>query len=95
LVPDAASVAGMRFLTERTGLRAGASTGTNLYGALRLACELASLGEGGSIVSLLCDGAERYAGTYRNDAWLADRGWDLVPYEAVLAQAWDHGSWTG
>ena len=32
-VPDAASVAAMRFLRERTGIRAGGSTGTNLYGA--------------------------------------------------------------
>jgi cysteine synthase A len=93
LVPDAASVAAMRFLTERTGLRAGASTGTNLYGALRLACELGEGDEGGSIVSLLCDGAERYAGTYRDDAWLAERGWDLAPHEAVLARAWDSGTW--
>ncbi|QGN57888.1 PLP-dependent cysteine synthase family protein [Nostocoides sp. HKS02] len=95
LVPDAASVAGMRFLAARTGLRPGASTGTNLYGALRLACELAERGEGGSIVSLLCDGAERYAGTYRNDAWLAERGWDLEPYDDVLTRAWDSGVWTG
>ena len=91
LVPDAASVAAMRFLTERTGLRGGASTGTNLFGALRLACEMAERGEGGSIVSLLCDGSERYAGTYRNDAWLTERGWDLEPHRAVLARAWDDG----
>lgn len=95
LVPDAASVAAMRFLTERTGRRAGASTGTNLYGVLRLACELSSRGEGGSIVSLLCDGAERYAATYNDDAWLAERGLDLAPYTAVLERAWDDGVWTG
>lgn len=41
-VPDAASVAAMRFLDERLGLRAGPSTGTNLYGALVLACEMLS-----------------------------------------------------
>ncbi|HEV7197098.1 MAG TPA: PLP-dependent cysteine synthase family protein [Pedococcus sp.] len=93
LVPDAASVAAMRFLSERTALRAGPSTGTNLVGALRLACELAERGEGGSIVSLLCDGAERYAGTYRDDAWVASRGWDLAPHLAVLQQAWDDGVW--
>ena len=94
LVPDAASVAAMRFLTERTGLRAGASTGTNLFGALRLACEMAERGESGSIVSLLCDGSERYAGTYRNDAWLTERGWDLAPHRGVLERAWDDGIWT-
>lgn len=27
-----------------------------------------------SIVTLLCDGGERYGCTYYNDAWLADRG---------------------
>lgn len=95
LIPDAASVAAMRFLTERTGLRAGASTGTNLYGAVRLACELGQRSEQGSIVSLLCDGSERYAGTYRNDAWLAERGWDLEPHLAVLTRAWDDGVWSG
>jgi len=95
LVPDAASVAAMRFLRERTGRRAGASTGTNLYGVLRLACELAGRGESGSIVSLLCDGAERYAATYNDDAWLAARGLDLAPYTAVLERAWDDGVWTG
>ena len=94
LIPDAASVAAMRFLTERTGLRAGASTGTNLYGALRLACELGQRGEQGSIVSLLCDGSERYAGTYRNDAWLTERGWDLEPHRSVLTRAWDDGVWS-
>jgi cysteine synthase A len=95
LVPDAASVAAMRFLAGRTELRPGASTGTNLYGALRLACEMARRGEAGSIVSLLCDGADRYAGTYRNDAWLRDCGLDPEPHTEVLRRAWDDGVWTG
>ena len=95
LIPDAGSVAAMRFLSERTGLRAGASTGTNLYGVLRLACEMVRRGEEGSIVSLLCDGADRYAGTYRSDAWVAERGLDLAPHRVVLERAWDEGVWTG
>jgi cysteine synthase A len=94
LVPDAASVAAMRFLAERTGLRAGGSTGTNLYGVLRLACEMKARGEGGSIVSLLCDGADRYAATYRSDDWVAERGWDLTGPRAVLQRAWDEGVWS-
>jgi len=93
LVPDAASVAAMRFLAERTGLRAGGSTGTNLYGALRLGCEMRARGEGGSIVSLLCDGADRYAATYRSDAWVTERGWDLGGPTGVLERAWDEGVW--
>jgi len=60
-VPDAASIAAMRFLRQRTGLRAGGSTGTNLYGALRLACEMRAAGRPGSIVTLMCDPSERYA----------------------------------
>ncbi|NNM45688.1 PLP-dependent cysteine synthase family protein [Knoellia koreensis] len=93
LVPDPASVAAMRFLADRTGLRAGASTGTNLVGALRLACEMKARGESGSIVSLLCDGADRYAGTYRSDAWVTECGWDLTGHTATLAHAWDEGIW--
>lgn len=50
-VPDAASVAAMQFLAERIGVRAGPSTGTNIYGALRLACELHEHGLTGSVVS--------------------------------------------
>ncbi len=92
-VPDAASVAAMRFLGERTGLRTGGSTGTNLYGALYLACEMRARGQGGSIVTLLCDHAERYAGTYADDAWLAARDLDLAPYRAVLERAWASGEW--
>ena len=94
-VPDAASVAAMRFLRDRTGLRAGGSTGTNLYGALFLACEMSAAGHAGSIVTLLCDHAERYCATYDSDEWLASAGMDLAPYTDVLATAWDTGVWTG
>ncbi len=54
-VPDAASIAAMRYLQTRTGIRAGGSTGTNLYGSLRIACELRAAGQAGSIVTLMCD----------------------------------------
>ena len=94
-VPDAASVAAMRFLRERTGLRAGGSTGTNLYGALYLACEMRAAGERGSIVTLLCDEGERYGASYESDAWVARSGLDLAPPTEVLRRAWDDGVWTG
>jgi len=71
-VPDAASIAAARAVEEVLGRRVGASTGTNLWGALTLAEELRDAGERGSIVTLLCDGGERYAATYFDDAWLAD-----------------------
>ncbi len=94
-VPDAASIAAMRFLRDRTGLRAGGSTGTNLYGSLRLACEMRESGRRGSIVTLMCDPAERYANTYADDAWLEAQGLDLTAYLQVLERAWTHGEWTG
>jgi cysteine synthase A len=45
---------------------------------------MAARGERGSIVTLLCDSGERYAGTYFNDDWLAEQGIDIGPYQATL-----------
>lgn len=55
-VDDAASIGAMRALSRRLGRRVGGSTGTNLVAIVRLAEEMASQGETGSIVSILCDG---------------------------------------
>ncbi|WP_414672622.1 PLP-dependent cysteine synthase family protein [Lapillicoccus sp.] len=94
-IPDAASIAAMRYLQDRTGIRAGGSTGTNLYGSLRIACEMRAAGQPGSIVTLMCDPRERYVGTYADDGWLASQGLDLAPYLGVLERAWTTGEWTG
>jgi cysteine synthase A len=83
-VPDAASIATARAVEGVLGRRVGPSTGTNLWGALRLARELDVAGESGSIVTLLCDSGDRYANTYFDDAWLGERGIDIAPFEAVL-----------
>jgi len=47
----------------------------------------------GSIVSLICDGGERYANTYYSDAWLADRNLDLTDQLALLSQVLVSGVW--
>ena len=94
-VPDAASVATMLFLDERFGLRAGPSTGTNLYGALLLACELRAAGRTGSIVTLMCDRADRYAATFWNADWRRAQSIDPDPYRAHLDRAWDTLAWPG
>ena len=94
-VPDAASVAAVHFLRERTGQLAGPSTGTALYAAAKLACDLAADGRSGSIVTLLCDDGVRYLDTYFSPAWLGEQDWELEPYLDVLAAAWDDGVWTG
>ena len=94
-VPDAASVATMRFLAERLCLPAGPSTGTNMYGALRLACEMHENGVAGSVVTLMCDRSERYATTFGDEEWLAEQGLDFDPYLEVLDKAWSGQTWTG
>ena len=85
-VPDAASVATARALEPVLGRRVGASTGTNVWGALTLADQMHERGEAGSIVTLLCDSGERYAQTYFDDAWLAEQGLDITPYTPTITR---------
>src|SRR6185369_1129937 len=91
-VPDAASIATMRLVHERTGRSVGGSTGTNVWGALQLIGEMLARGEEGSIVTLICDGGERYAGTYYNDAWVEAQGLDLAPSAEALETFLEYGS---
>ena len=93
-VPDAASIAAMRFLFQQTGRRAGGSTGTNLWAALGLAARMHRAGNRGSIVTLICDAGDRYAGTYYNDGWLAANGLDIEPYLATLNEFAQTGGWS-
>ncbi|WP_436492545.1 PLP-dependent cysteine synthase family protein [Actinokineospora sp. HUAS TT18] len=92
-VPDAASIAAVRMVERITGRRVGGSTGTNLWGALQLVGELRAAGEAGSVVTLLCDGGERYTHTYFDDAWLAAQGLDIEPHLAVLDRFFATGLW--
>ncbi|EMY34245.1 pyridoxal-phosphate dependent enzyme [Arthrobacter crystallopoietes BAB-32] len=79
-VPDAAAIASIRLLTELLGRRTGASTGTGLWAALRIISEMVQAGRQGSVVSLICDGGERYLDKYYSDEWLAANGIDIAPY---------------
>ncbi|MDP9393316.1 MAG: PLP-dependent cysteine synthase family protein [Actinomycetota bacterium] len=92
-VPDAASIAAMRHVHEVMGRRAGGSTGTSLWGALQIVAEMLAAGRTGSVVTLLCDGGERYLHTYYDDAWLAAQDLDVAPYTAVLREFRDTGTW--
>ena len=83
-VPDAASIATMRYMRERTGRSVGGSTGTNVWGAFLLVAEMLSLGERGSVVTLVCEGGDRYAGTYYSDEWVRDQGLALAPDTEAL-----------
>jgi len=92
-VPDAASMAATRFLEVWLGRRCGGSTGTNLIGVVRLLAEMRERGETGSVVTLLCDGGERYAETYFNDDWLAAEGLDIAPWLVALERWAESGEW--
>jgi cysteine synthase A len=79
-VPDAASIAAARWISGVLGRRVGGSTGTNVWASLQVVERMSAAGQSGSIVSLLCDGGERYAHTYYNDTWINEQGLDLDPY---------------
>ena len=84
-VEDADSIGAMRALSQALGRRVGGSTGTNLIACMTLAEEMAAAGEQGSIVTLLCDGGDRYGCTYYDDAWLAERGLHWQPAATRVA----------
>jgi len=92
-VPDAASIAAARWCSRVTGRLVGGSTGTAIWGALRLVSEMRAADEAGSVVTLLCDGGERYRGTYYDDAWLSAQGIDIAPYTATLEGFYETGEW--
>ncbi|WP_105566729.1 L-cysteine desulfhydrase Cds1 [Microbacterium halophytorum] len=92
-VPDAASIAAIRMLRERTRHWAGGSTGTNLVGAFELIAGMRERGERGSVVTLICDSGERYADTYYDDGWVAAQGFNLAPHRARLERFLDAGTW--
>jgi cysteine synthase A len=92
-VPDAASFAAMRLVSERLGRLCGGSTGTNFVGALELMCAMKAEGRTGSVVTLLCDGGERYRHTYYDDAWLAAQGHDMPAARARITTILDDGIW--
>src|SRR5690606_12082013 len=85
-VPDAASIATIHWLEQILGRKAGGSTGTNLWGALQLARRMQEAGEQGSLVTLMCDGGERYLDTYYHPDWVAEHIGDIAPYRQQLAE---------
>ncbi|MDJ0110112.1 PLP-dependent cysteine synthase family protein, partial [Rhodococcus erythropolis] len=93
-VPDAGSIAAARHASTALGRKVGGSTGTNLWGAFALIAEMMAAGRSGSVVTLLCDGGERYSGTYYNDEWVASEGIDLLGPTAVLDEFVRSGAWT-
>ena len=94
-VPDAASIAAARHLSDRLGRRVGGSTGTNMWGVAQVISEMVAQRQAGSVVTLLCDSGDRYATTYFDDEWVAAQGFDLTAPTAVLDEFYRTGEWTG
>ncbi|MFF3751771.1 PLP-dependent cysteine synthase family protein [Streptomyces sp. NPDC002018] len=92
-VPDAASVAAVRALEGAMGRKAGGSTGTGLWSALRIVAEMVAQGRHGSVVTLLCDPGDRYLDKYYSDTWLAQQGLDIAPYTRTLDHFLAGGVW--
>ena len=85
-VPDAASIAAMRWVSTILGRTVGGSTGTNVWASLQIIDRMRVAGETGSVVTLLCDGGERYLGTYYRDDWLVEHDLDIAPYLETLEE---------
>ncbi len=83
-VPDAASVATVLWLERLIGRKAGASTGTNLWGVLSIAKDMMRNGQKGSIVSVMCDGGDRYLDTYYDAEWVNSTFGDIGKYTDEL-----------
>lgn len=79
-VPDAASVSTALWLEKIIRRKAGASTGTNLWGALSVAERMMRHNHVDSTVTLLCGCGERYLDTYYNSDWVLDNIGDVRPY---------------
>jgi len=72
-------------LLREEGMFVGLSTGINLAGAVRLACER---GPGQTIVTILCDSGVRYMSKIFNRDWLTAHNLDPdLPLESVLQAA--------
>lgn len=86
-VPDALSLGAMRCVGALLARRVGGSTGTNMVGVLAAAERMRRAGRSGSIVSILCDGGERYAHSYYNPDWYREQGLDTEHADAAIARA--------
>ena len=62
-------------------------------GAFAIIAELRASGVRGSVVTLLCDGDERYSRTYYDDGWLRAQDMDPEPYQGALNSFLSQASW--
>jgi len=90
-VEDDRSIGATRALSDFLGRRCGGSTGTNLWACAQLAEEMVAAKEEGAIVTLLCDGGDRYADTYFSDEWVDARHPDWRAHRDRIARFLETG----
>ena len=78
-IPDAEAVPVIFDLLAEEGLCLGGSSGINVAGAIRLAREL---GPGKTVVTVLCDGGQRYQSKLFNPDFLRSRDLPVPPWLA-------------
>ena len=78
-IPDEDLLPVLYDLIVKEGLSLGTSSGINVAGAIRMARDL---GPGHTIVTVLCDGAHRYASKIFNLEFLQEKGLPLPPWLA-------------
>ncbi|KRE89706.1 cysteine synthase [Frateuria sp. Soil773] len=85
-VPDALSLAAMRYVSGSLGRRVGGSTGTQFVGVLLAVQRMHEEGRAGSVVTILCDSGDRYAHSYYEPQWYVRHGIDIESAEAQWAR---------
>ncbi|MFO6424434.1 PLP-dependent cysteine synthase family protein [Motilimonas sp. KMU-193] len=85
-VPDGASIATMLWLAKLLNRKVGPSTGTNVYGVLKLARKMQKKQQSGAIVSLICDSGERYLDTYYQPKWVEQHIGSITQYQNWLTR---------
>lgn len=90
-IPDAASIAASRVLSDRLFRRVGGSSGTNFFGMLSIADAMMRNDRKGSLVTLLCDSGDRYSDTYFDDGWLKQQNIDIDPWREQIEAFLDYG----
>lgn len=63
-----------QFLLHNEGLYVGSSSAVNCVGAVKLA---RMMGNGRTIVTILCDGGQRHASKFHNEKFLIEHGLEL------------------
>lgn len=92
-VPDADSIAAMYLVSKIVGFEVGPSTGTNFCGALSIASAMHQSGQPGAIVSIICDGGQRYTDNYYNPSWIKQTGLQDQGSLQRIETFWTTGQW--